>query len=158
MVSLRWLCKSTDGIAALELLTVGWIGREEEPGDQRACPPEVWPLPPLQPEVSGEPCMDSGIETGCCQWVVSPTFQGVTCTIHLTYFLITLRNICQIEFLPVFAVWEDSFADFFLEPDCFAFYLDTLPSRDLWKNSPVGIASGWTISIYVCESRKVCTL
>lgn len=48
--------------------------------------------------------------------------------------------------------------DFLLELYCSAFYLAVLPSRDLWKNSLVGIASGWTVGIYVYESWMVCTL
>lgn len=86
-----------DGIAGLELLTVDWVGREEESGDERALPPEILPAPPFQPEVSGGLAYTVQLTLfGCCQKVVSDTFQGVACTVHLTYFLITLRNICQV--------------------------------------------------------------
>lgn len=95
----------------------------------------------------------------CCQKVVSDTFRGVACTVRLTYFLITLRNICQVEFLPVFAVWEElSFADFLLEPHGSSLYLGTLPSRDLWKKFPGGNCF-WVDCWYLCLwSWMFCTL
>lgn len=63
-VSLCWLCKPADGIAEL---TVGWVGREEESGDEKALLPQVLPPPPLQPEVSGGLAYTVELKLlGCC--------------------------------------------------------------------------------------------
>lgn len=77
-------------------VTVGWVGRGDESGDERAVPPELLPTPAIQPQVSGELAytVEFNWNFGCCQKIVSDTVQGVTCTIHLTYFLTALRNIC----------------------------------------------------------------
>lgn len=103
-------------------------------------------------------CIRCGIETfwylpeGSSWHILGSTFIW-----HV--FLSPWKISAKLYFLPGFALREDlSFADFRMEPHCSTFYLDTLSSRGMWKNSLVGIASGWTVGIYVCESWMFCSL